>query len=178
MRKTATRTMGLVLTVASIGLGVAAPAQANVASPASVQICDGPSPVYTFGSKTVSSRPTNVKSAYITGPGTLSYNKTVSAQVGMSATATVTAEAGVVLAKASTSLGVSVSANRTWTDGFTYTLNVPSGQRRAMQLFQTSRAFTVTKQVLRTPCTYVTAYANNAVNAPLTQRQDEWKLVP
>jgi hypothetical protein len=56
----------------------------------------------------VSTRPTNVKSAYITGPGVLTYNKTVAATVGMTASASVTAEAGVVVAKASTQLGVSL----------------------------------------------------------------------
>jgi hypothetical protein len=99
---------------------------------ANEQICDGPSTVYTFSSVTVSKRPTNVKSAYITGPGVLTYNKTVAATVGMTASASVTAEAGVVVAKASTQLGVSLAASRSWTDGFSYALNVPSGQRRAM----------------------------------------------
>lgn len=47
-----------------------------------------------------------------------------------------------------------------------------------MQLFQQSRSFYVTKQALRYPCSYVTAYASQAANAPLTAREDEWRLVP
>ncbi|MFJ3957420.1 hypothetical protein [Arthrobacter sp. NPDC090010] len=163
------------------GAGLVVPAQA-APSPggdqASPQICDGPSPVYTFTSVTRSSRPTNVKSAYITGPGTLSYTRTTTASVGVAASASVTAEAGVVLAKASTTIGVQLSKERSWTDGFSYSLNVASGQRRAMQLFQTSRSFLATKKVLQSPCKYVAAYSNNSVNAPLRARQDEWKLVP
>ena len=83
-----------------------------------------------------------------------------------------------MVAKASSQLGMSLAASRSWTDGFTYTLTVPSGQRRAMQLFQQSRSFYVTKQALQYPCSYATAYANQAANAPLTAREDEWRLVP
>ena len=160
---------------------VAVTAPARAAGPDqgsnSESICDGPSTRYSYSNVRVSVRPTNVKSAYVTGPATIAYNKTISASVGASMTGTVSAEAGVVLAKASTSIGVSVTGSRTWTDGFTYTLTVPSGQRRAMQLFQESRAFTVTKQSLRYPCTYVTVYSGQNVNAPRTSRIDEWKLV-
>jgi hypothetical protein len=48
-----------------------------------------------------------------------------------------------------------------------------------MQLFQASKYFKVTKYTLNaTKCTYTTSYAGNEVNAPLTAREDEWKLVP
>lgn len=141
-------------------------------------VCDGPSPVYTFRNVSVSSQPTNLKSAYTTGAGTLSYNKVKSSAIGASLSASVSAGAGLVLAKASTSLGVGVPAPRTWQDGFSCSLQVPRGQRRAMQLYQSSRRFTVTKEVLRSPCTYVVSYSNAAANAPRKTRQDEWKLVP
>lgn len=85
--------------------------------------------------------------------------------------------AGVVLANASTQLGVSLSASRSWTDGFSYSLMVPSGQRRAMQLFQESRSFYVTKKTLAYPCNDNTVYSAQAANAPRTLREDEWKLV-
>ena len=152
------------------------PTTASAAAPA--PRCDEPTTKYTFASIVTSSRPTDVKSAYITGPGTISYNKTVQATVGASMTSSVTAEAGVVLAKASATIGASVTASRSWTDGFTYSLPVPSGQRRAMQLFQSSKYFKATKYTLHaTTCTYTTSYAGNTVNAPLTARDDEWKLV-
>ena len=86
--------------------------------------------------------------------------------------------AGVVLASASTQIGVAVTASRSWTDGFSYALTVPSGQRRAMQLFQQSRSFYVTKKTLRYPCYYVTAYSGQSANAPRVDREDEWMLVP
>jgi hypothetical protein len=157
----------------TMGLALGAPTMAD----ASAQICAEPSTVYSFSSVAVSSRPTNVKSAYVTGPATISYSKTVTAAVGMTASSSVTAEAGVVLASASTQLGVSLSASRSWTDGFSYSLSVPSGQRRAMQLFQESRSFYVTKKTLAYPCSYTTAYSGQAANAPRTTREDEWKLV-
>jgi hypothetical protein len=141
-------------------------------------MCAEPLTVYSFTGVAVNSRPTNVKSAYITGPGTLTYSRTISATVGMTASSSVTAEAGVVLASASTQIGVAVTASRSWTDGFSYALTVASGQRRAMQLFQQSRSFYVTKKTLRYPCYYVTAYSGQSANAPRVDREDEWMLVP
>jgi hypothetical protein len=134
-------------------------------------------PDYFFTSVIVSNRPTNLESAYITGPGTISYNHTNTATAMASTTATVTAEASVVFTKASAALGVMVGASYSSTGGFTYSLPVPAGMRRKMQLFQQSRKFVVTKKVF-TPatCKWSTAYADSA-NAPRKKREDEWKLV-
>lgn len=141
------------------------------------QICDEPSVVHQFSSVSRSSRPTGLKSAYVTGPAIIRYNKTVSTSVGASYSSAVSAEGSIVVAKASATIGTSLSASRSWTDGFEYDVTVPSGQRRALQLFQESRYFLVTKKTLRSPCTYVTVYSGASVNAPRTVRQDEWKLV-
>lgn len=161
------------LAVAGISPAAAAP------EPPVTQACppEGPASLYTFTNVKRSSRPTDLYSAYITGPGTITYNKTVAANVAASTTATVSAEAGVVFAKASASLGVSVTAGRTWTDGFSYALEVPSGQRRRMRLYQESRSFLVSKKRWNaSACTYVTAYSGASANAPRTERVDEWKL--
>ena len=100
--------------IAAVALAIscAAPASARANS----QICAEPTTKYGFTSVAISTRPTNVKSAYITGPGTLIYGKTISASVGMSATNSVTVEAGVVVAKASSQLGVSLAASLSWRD--------------------------------------------------------------
>jgi hypothetical protein len=140
-------------------------------------ICDDPKVVYSFKQVSKSSRGTKTKSAYITGPGTISFNRTVSTSVGATVSASATAEASVILAKASTTLGLALTASRSWTDGFNYSLVVPSGKRRAMRLYQESRSFRVTKKQLRSPCEYVTQYSNQPVNAPRKKRVDEWKLV-
>ncbi len=152
-------------------------AQATETAPNRQSICDEPTTKYEFGSVARNSRPTSVKSAYITGPGTLSYNKTISTSVAFTASGSVTAEAGVVFAKASATLGISLTTSRSWSDSFTYTLEVPSGQRKAMQLFQESRSFLVTRKTLRSDCTYATTYSSEGANAPRKTRVDEWKLV-
>jgi hypothetical protein len=161
----------------ALGVALAVPSSAQAGGQSALR-CDELTTKYTFTGVVTSTRPTGLKSAYITGPGTVSYNKATTTSVSASMTSSVSAEAGVVLAKASTTIGVGVTAGRSWSDGFTYSLPVPSGQRRAMQLFQASRYFKVTKYTLNaTKCTYSTSYAGNIVNAPLTAREDEWKLV-
>lgn len=141
------------------------------------QSCPPDSPIYSFTNVVNSSRPTNLKSAYITGPGTIGYNRNTTATASASMTATVSAEAGIVFAKASASVGATVGASYAVTDGFTYTLNVPAGQRRAMQLYQGSKSFVVTRKILQTgTCRYVTSYSSST-NAPRKARYDEWRLV-
>jgi hypothetical protein len=177
-RKAVTAATAFALLSTSL-VGVAVSASPAAAGPVVPQACpaEGPNPWYTFADIHRSSRPTNLYSAYITGPGTISYNEQRSATVSASASASVTAEANVVFAKASTTLGVSVSAGRTWTDGFNYSLTVASGQRRRMRLFQEARTFVVTKKTWNSgQCRYQTAYQNQAANAPRTTRHDEWKL--
>ncbi|MBO4162851.1 MULTISPECIES: hypothetical protein [Micromonospora] len=138
---------------------------------------EGENPLYTFTNISKSTRPTDVYSAYITGPGTISYSENETANVAATASATVSAEAGVVFAKASTSIGVSVTAGRSWTAGFSYALEVPSGQRRRMRLFQESRSFVVKKQTWNVAqCKFLTNYSGASANAPRTARVDEWKL--
>lgn len=152
----------------------ATPANAADASP---QSCPPEAPVYSFTSIANSSRPTNLKSAYITGPGTLSYNRTTTATASASMSASVSAEAGTVFAKASATVGATVGASYSKSDSFTYTLQVASGQRRAMQLFQGSKSFIVTKKTFsQGTCQFGTAYSS-ATNAPRTAQYDEWKLV-
>ena len=96
-----------------------------------------------------------------------------------SVTATVSAEAGVVFAKASTAIGVGVTASRSWTSGFKYTLTVPKGLKRRMRLMQESRTFLVTKKAFdEGACRYVSLYSNSKVNAPRRVRNDSWVLEP
>lgn len=152
----------------------ASPANATGAGP---QSCPPDDPIYSFTSIANSSRPTNLKSAYITGPGTIGYNRTTTATASASMTATVGAEAGIVFAKASASVGATVGASYSVSNNFSYTLNVPSGQTRAMQLFQGSKSFVVTKQTFQQgTCRYATAYSS-PTDAPRTAQYNVWKLV-
>lgn len=166
---------GLAAVAVLIAGGFAAsPASAGDVTPLS---CASEPNVYTFSSVAVSIRPTDLYSGYITGPGSITYNATSTATVSATSTASISAEAGVVFAKASTSLSVGVTAGKSWTSGFSYTMNVAAGQKRRMHLFQQSRSFNVTKKAFNTAqCAYVTVYSNNAANAPLIQQADEWRL--
>ena len=138
---------------------------------------DGDQYIYSFTSVVVSKRPTDLYSGYITGPGVITYSRTTTATVGASATGTVTAEAGIVFAKASAALAIGLTTSKSWTDGFSYARSVPSGQRRRMRLFEESRAFLVTKKTWNPGlCRYTAVYSNNAANAPRTERNDEWVL--
>lgn len=169
-----------VTTAVAVGcsVGVAIPALADTQGGTGAESCplEGDQYVYSFTNVSTSSRPTNLYSAYITGPGTITYSKSTTANVSASMTASVSAEAGVVFAKASSSIGVGVSAGRSWSDGFSYSLQVPSGQTRRMRLFQESRNMTVTKKSWDGPnCRYNVVYSS-AANAPRTTRVDAWRL--
>ncbi|MFC5003918.1 hypothetical protein ACFPIJ_39600 [Dactylosporangium cerinum] len=164
------------ISVAGAALIGAAPA---AASDTGVQACppEGDTTRYTFTNISTSSRPTDLYSAYITGLGTITFTENTTATVGFTASASVTAEAGVVFAKASATIGVSVTAQRSWTSGFSYALPVPDGQRRRMRLFQESRSFLVKKENWSSGlCTFTVAYSGQSANAPRTTRVDEWKL--
>lgn len=158
---------------------LATPAAAAGDGGAVIMSCPPPgdATIYDFSSYTASSRPTNLYSAYITGPGTLTYNKTSTASVNFTASASVTAEAGVVVAKASSQMGVALTTGKSWTDGFSYSLSVPAGQTRRMRLYQESRSMLVTKRSWNSgTCKYVSIYSNQFANAPRTARIDIWKL--
>jgi hypothetical protein len=178
------RSQALLATFASTALLVAgleaAPAMAagtpNPAAPPTIESCTPEPPDYFFTNVAISIRPTNLYSAYITGPGTITYNQSATATASISTTATVTSEVGVVVAKASAALGVTLGASFSSSGGFSYALPVPAGQRRRMRLFQQSRSFVVSKKIF-TPstCKWTTKYSDPA-NAPKKARDDEWRL--
>ena len=99
----------------------AAPASARCARP-------GNEVIYVFTNKSFTYYPTNVHSdwAVFRKGGSITYSQTKTMQVSASVTATVSAEAGVIFAKASTSLGVTVGGSKSWTQQWSYTANVPA----------------------------------------------------
>ncbi|MGN6753640.1 MAG: hypothetical protein ACTHJJ_13935 [Intrasporangium sp.] len=116
---------------------------------------------------------TNLSSSYITGPGSVSITKGRSWTVSASMTASVSAEAGVVFAKASSSLGITVGASYSGTQSFTYTLNVDRGQTMRMQQYKSARQFTVHKYRVVAPCTTQTIY-KSSVTAPVASNADQY----
>ncbi len=164
-----TRTIAAGTVAALTCSGVAA---IMAAAPAAA-ICDAPRTTYSFTSVSGVWKATNLSSSYITGPGSVSLAKGRTWGVSASMTATVSAEAGIVFAKASTSLGITVGASYSGTQSFTYTLNVASGKTQRMQQYKSARKFTVTKKTLQYPCSYVTTYSSS-VTAPVASNADQY----
>src|SRR3954465_11904980 len=103
MKKKFGAVLAMIASTLVVPLLNAAPASARCAPP-------GNDVIYVFTNKSFTYYPTNIHSdwASFRKGGTITYSQTKTMQVSASMTATVSAEAGVVFAKASTSLGVTV----------------------------------------------------------------------
>jgi hypothetical protein len=130
---------------------------------------------YSFKDKTTSRILSNKRSDYLVGPGTINYTSSTTATANASMTATVAAEAGVVFAKASASLGVTVGGS--WSKGgsWSYSKPVPKGKTARLVMWHESRSFTVTKKRLVAPCKLVTVYVSR-VKAPRKANINVWNL--
>ncbi len=80
-------------------------------------------------------------------------------------TATVEAEAGIVFAKASASLGVTVGAEWSKSGTWSYEKKVPRGETARLVMWHKSREFVVTKKRLVQGCKYERVY-RSWVDAP------------
>ncbi|MEV8510908.1 hypothetical protein [Dactylosporangium sp. NPDC051484] len=130
---------------------------------------------YSFSSVTTSKILSNLRSDYLAGPGTITYTKTTTGQVSASMTATVSAEAGIVFAKASASIGVTVGASWSKSDTWSYSKPVPAGKTARLVMWHESRKFVVKKTQIVAPCNVKTVYTET-VNAPLTSNINVWDL--
>jgi len=132
---------------------------------------------YRFSNVHTEYLPTTVKSDWLRGPGSISYTKTKTAEVNASVTAEVGAEAGVVFAKASASIGTTVGGSYAKSQTWSYSLNVPAGKTARMVLSHEARGFTVTKvQLDAGGCKAVrTIYSSNVV-APIKANVNVWGL--
>ncbi len=157
-------------TVAAVvgGGGLVAVTQAPSASAA----CADMGPHYSFSKVSTHWKRTNLRSSYIKGPGSVSLTKGRTWTVSASMTATVSAEAGIVFAKASASVGVTVGASYSGTQSFTYTLNVPKKQVRALQQYKRAKTFTVRKYYVDHSCNSKTIYTAR-VTAPYKSKADK-----
>jgi hypothetical protein len=169
------RIITVVLALVAVAIGCTATATTSYA--VGCQPPDGLWKNYNITSATVSKLQTNLVSDYIVGPATISYAKTVGAQTSASTSATVSAEAGVIFAKASTTLGVTVQ--QTWTRGqtWTYSKSVPAGRKARLVMYHQSRHFYVSKdQWYQTTCSYHPVYRNLPANAPVRADINIWDL--
>ena len=157
------------------------------AAPASARpICDTPYATYSITGKSFTYYPTNVYSAWASfrKGGTINYSSAKTLSVSASVTATVSAEAGVIFAKASTSLGITVGGSYSHSKTWSYTANVPATTKYKYRLhaYRYAANFTVTKKVLnQSNCRYTIArgYPAKVYHAPPKSSADKyivWRL--
>jgi hypothetical protein len=154
----------------------AAPAPTAAGTDAGCRPPDGNYDLYSFSSVSNATLPSNLYSDYIVGPATITYNQTKTAQVNASMTATVSAEAGIVFAKASASLGVTVGASWSQASSWSYSKSVPAGRTARLRMYHNAKRFTVTKKHwYSTTCSYRVVHTSTVV-APVKPGSNTWNL--
>lgn len=119
---------------------------------------------------------TNVASAYIPGPATLTFTTTKTAQANISFSYNVGAEANVIVAKVNNQYGVAVGASWSESQTWTYTKNVPSGKTARLRLYHEGTKFDVRKYVWSwTECKMVQKYMTT-VRAPKSEDINVFKF--
>ncbi|MFD8499320.1 hypothetical protein [Amycolatopsis sp. NPDC059657] len=155
------------------GLCVAPAAQALAIQPCP-EVNDPPDYKISNGAKAWMA--TNLRSDYLTGPGSITYNKTTTSEVNASITGTTEAEAGIIFAKASASLSVSVGGSYSKSDSWSYTAEVPAGKTMRLQQYKEGRSFTVVKYRIVPPCKVKNLWTKK-VTAPVKSPSYLWNLV-
>ncbi len=156
------------------------------ASPASARCAPpGDETIYTFKNKSFTYHPTNIHSdwAIFRRGGSITYSKTKTMQVSASMTATVSAEAGVIFAKASTSLGLTVGGSHSWSQSWSYTANVPADRKHKYRLhaYHYTANFSVMKKRFNgapSVCNYQNAWKSwqRVKHAPAKASKNVWRL--
>jgi len=156
----------------------ASPANARCAPP-------GDDVIYVFANKSFTYYPTNIHSdwAIFRKGGSITYSQTKTMQVSASVTATVSAEAGVVFAKASTSLGVTVGGSKSWTQQWSYSANVPADTQHKYRLhaYHYTANFSVMKKQFNgapSVCNYQNVWKSwqRVTHAPAKASRNVWRL--
>lgn len=122
--------------------------------------CDIPTTKWKFTNVSKSYKPTKLYSNWVHpkhGSMTITFSRAATSQWTGTVSASLTAEAGVVFAKASTTVGASVAKSWSKTKTWTYAATVKKDPKHEYRLRQRqeTRKFTATKYVLdRTTCKY------------------------
>jgi hypothetical protein len=141
--------------------------------------------IYSFSNKSFTYHPTNIHSdwAVFRHGGSIQYSKTKAMEMSASVTATVSAEAGVIFAKASTSLGVTVGGSLSKTEQWSYTANVPADTKHKYRLhaYHYSANFRVMKKRFNGApkvCRYQNAWKSwqTVKHAPAKANRNVWRL--
>lgn len=133
-----------------------------LAQPASAHcVPDGNYTIYVTSNKTFLYAPTNVYSIWSQFPygGSITYNRTKTAEQNASTTGTVTAEASGVFASASASVGHTVGKSFSRSTSWSYTANVKADRthKYRVHLYHWAVTFTSTKKQFDVAgCTYRT----------------------
>ncbi|GAB2979519.1 hypothetical protein [Nocardioides montaniterrae] len=159
----------------------------GVAAPAAHASCPPPDSsaqyIYKFANKTTTYHSTNLASDWVYWPqgGSINYTKNTTGTTSASVTATVSAEAGVIFAKASTSFGITVG--KTWSKSqvWSYTANVPSGTgyRYRLHMYHYSLNFDVMKKTWSYgTCGYINYWSSwqHVAHAPVASSSNIWRL--
>jgi hypothetical protein len=159
----------------------------TIATPAAQAACappDGTQVIYKFRNKSFTYYPTNLKSAWALFPhgGTISYTETFTKHVEASVTATVEAEAGIIFAKASASVGVTVGGGFSWDRSWSYTTNVPADSEHKYRLH--NYHYTVNFGVMKKRwlggaiCDYKNAWSSwqPVRHAPVKAERSVWRV--
>lgn len=163
--------LGCALCVAPAALGAGAQSLAIQPCP---EVNDPPGYQISNGAKAWMK--TNLRSDYLRGPGTITYNKTTTSTVNASITGTTSAEAGVIFAKASVSLSVTVGASYSKADSWSYAATVPAGKTMRLQQYKEGRSFTVLKYRIVPPCKVKNLWTKKAT-APISSPSYLWQLI-
>ncbi|ONI76067.1 hypothetical protein ALI144C_35800 [Actinosynnema sp. ALI-1.44] len=156
--------------------GLLAPAVVGAGFQASAACPEVGQVSYSFSGVSKAWLPTSLRSDYLTGPGSITFSRNTTSSVNASITGTTSAEAGVIFAKASVSIGITVGASYSRSDTWSYTANVPSGQTKRLQQFKEARKMTVKKTQIVAPCNVKTVWTKTAT-APVKSNTYKWTLV-
>ncbi len=156
----------------------AAPAAARCVAP-------GDEVIYLFKNKSFTYYPTNIRSdwAKFRKGGTISYSKTSTMEMNASVTSTVEAEAGVIFAKASASLGLTIGGSHSNSETWTYSANVPPSKKFKYRLhaYHYSANFSVMKKRFNGApkvCDYQKSWKRwqRVKHAPAKAERNIWKV--
>ena len=125
-------------------------------------------------------QPTNLASPWQAGKagGSITYHQTATESTSASLSTTVGADAGVIFAHASTSIGVTVGKTWTYSQEWNNTLNTPSDANTLyrMHLYHVSYTFLFNKVIWsNTKCAYVeaTGYPTTVGHAPMASHSGD-----
>ncbi|GAV45460.1 hypothetical protein [Streptomyces acidiscabies] len=139
---------------------------------------------YTITNKSTVRQSSNLHSdwMYDNLGGTLTYNKTTTAAVNASGTATLGTEAGVIFAKASASFSVTVG--KTWTKSSSWSYTIPAKNKAGktkvrMTMFHESKKFLASKYAYHydAHCKYIEKKLwSKWITAPVKKDSNVWGL--